>query len=135
MPALHAVHDGDPRKELMKKAGKLVDTELMGNAILVAVYMRPKMARYGTLSLELTDPTRKEDEYQGKVGLVIALGPMAYVDDELTQFHGQRVKVGDWVVFRPSEGWSVTLTRNQVPCRMLTEGNIRMKIPSPDMVW
>src|SRR5258708_1565369 len=71
MPALHAIHDGDPRKELMKKAGKLVDTELMGNAILVAVYMRPKMARYGTLSLELTDPTRKEDEYQGKVGLVL----------------------------------------------------------------
>lgn len=135
MPALHAVHDGDPRKELMKKAGKLVDTELMGNAILVAIYVRPKKAIYGTLSFELPDDTIEEDKNQGKVGLVIALGPMAYVDDELTQFHGQSVKVGDWVVFRPSEGWGMTLTRNQVSCRMLTESNIRMKIPSPDMVW
>jgi co-chaperonin GroES (HSP10) len=97
--------------------------------------VRPKTAQFGTLKLHLTDTTIKEDEHQGKVGLVIALGPLAYVDDEQTQFHGQEVKVGDWVVAKASEGWGLTLTRNQVPCRMLTEANIRMKIPSPDAVW
>jgi uncharacterized protein YpmS len=134
MPALHAVHDGDPRKELMKKVGKL-DMELFGNAILVAIYVRPKTAQFGTLKLHLTDSTVKEDENQGKIGLVIGLGPMAYVDDEVTQFHDQKVEVGDWVVFRPSEGWALTLTRNQVPCRLLTEANIRMRVPRPDSVW
>src|SRR6266853_1046869 len=147
MPALHAVHDTDPRIDLLKKVGMrlkksgnivgepLGGAELFGNAILVAVYVRPKKARYGTLTLDLTDSTIKEDEHQGKIGLVIAMGPLAYEDDEQTQFHGQKVEIGDWVVFRPSEGWGITLTSNQVLCRMLTEGNIRMKINSPDDVW
>ena len=146
MPALHAVHDTDPRLDLLKKVGMSVKkgkivgvplggAELFGNAILAAVYIRPKKARYGTLSLDLSDDTIEEDKNQGKVGLVIAAGPMAYVDDEQSQFYGQKVEVGDWVVFRPSEGWGITLTSNQVLCRMLTEGNIRMKINSPDDVW
>lgn len=136
MPALKAVHTTDPAKEILKKVGKqLTGVELFGNAILVAIYQRPKQAQFGTLKLELADGTRDEDKHQGKVGLVIGLGPMAYQDDEQTQFHGQKVEIGDWVVFRPSEGWQMTLTENQVLCRMLTEGNIRMKIPSPDGVW
>jgi hypothetical protein len=135
MPALHAVHESDPAKEILKKVGKLNGVEFLGNAILVAIYIRPKTAQYGTLKLQLADQTRKEDEYQGKVGLVIAKGPLAFVDDEHVQFHGQNVEVGDWVVFRPSDGWQLTWTRNQVLCRVLTESSIRMKIPSPDAVW
>ena len=60
---------------------------------------------------------------------------MAFVDDEHVQFHSQSVEVGDWVVIRPSEGWALTLTQNEVLCRMVTESAIRMKIPSPDAVW
>jgi hypothetical protein len=150
MPALHAVHDTDPRVDLLKKVGmritktskgeKIVGeplggAEFFGNMILVAVYVRPKKARHGTLTLELADSTVDEDKHQGKVGLVIGLGPLAFVDDDRTEFHGQKVEIGDWVVFRPSEGWAMTLTSNQVLCRHLTEQNIRMKIRSPDDVW
>ena len=136
MPALHAVHTVDPRKEIVKKIGKQLDqVKLFGNHILVAVYERPKTAQYGTLTLDLPDATRGEDKYQGKVGLVVALGPQAYVDDEQTQFHGQKVEEGDWVVFKPSDGWQVTLTGGQVLCRVLVESQIRMKIGSPDAVW
>lgn len=135
MPALQALHDGDPRKELLKKVGDIREMELFGNAILVAIYERPKMAKYGKLELELVDKTRDEDKFQGKVGLVLKLGPMAYVDDEQVQFHDQKVSVGDWIVYRPSDGWQLTLTKNQVPCRMLTESGIRMRISSPDSVW
>lgn len=136
MPALHAIHESDPAKALMKLVGKEVkEFELYGNSILLAVYKRPKEARYGTLKLELADATRKEDEYQGKVCMVLKKGPMAFVDDERVQFNGQDVKVGDWVVIRPSEGWALTLTTNQVLCRMVTESAIRMKIPTPDAVW
>ena len=136
MPALQAVHDTDPKKELMKKIkGSLPMIELHGNAILVAIYVRPQKAQYKTLKLDLADSTRDEDKHQGKVGLVVKLGPQAYVDDETTQFHGQSVKVGDWVVFRTGDGWPITLTENQTLCRVLTEGGIRMKIESPDAVW
>ncbi len=135
MPALHAVHESDPAKELLKKVGKLKDFELYGNAILIAVYERPKTAKFGTLTLELADSTRQEDRFQGKVGLVLKKGPMAFVDDEHVQFHSQNVEVGDWVVIRPSEGWSLILTRNQILCRMVTEAAIRMRVTSPDDVW
>lgn len=136
MPALLAIHDADPKKEIMKKLGKqLASVTLYGNNILVATYMRPKMAKFGTLELQLADATRKEDEYQGKVGLVLKLGPRAYVDDELFQFHGQKVDVGDWVVYRPSDGWQLTMVEGGVLCRMLVESSIKMRIPSPDAVW
>jgi hypothetical protein len=135
MPALLAVHDKDPRKELLKKVGDISDFDLFGNAILIAIYIRPKIATHGTLTLHLPDSTVKEDEYQSKTGLVLKLGPLAYKDDEQTQFHGQTVKPGDWVVYRPSDGWALTLPRNQVLCRMLTESGIRMRIPAPDLVW
>jgi hypothetical protein len=135
MPALHAVHESDPAKELLKKVGSLKAFELLGNAILLAVYIRPKKARFRTLTLDLPDQTRKEDEHQGKVGLVLKKGPLAFVDDEHVQFHGQDVKVGDWVVIRPADGWGLTITQNGVLCRMVTESAIRMKIPSPDAVW
>jgi hypothetical protein len=135
MPALHAVHESDPAKELLKKVGSLKAFELLGNAILLAVYIRPKKARFRTLTLDLPDQTRKEDEYQGKVGLVLKKGPLAFVDDEHVQFYGQDVNVGDWVVIRPADGWGLTITQNEVLCRMVTESAIRMKIPSPDAVW
>lgn len=136
MPALHAVHNSDPKKEILKLVGKqLKDVELIGNAILIAVYKRPKTARYKSLTLQLADQTLKEDDYQGKVGLVVAMGPMAFVDDDRTNFYGQKVEIGDWVVIRPSDGWGLTLTGNEVLCRIVTEGAIRMKIPSPDAVW
>lgn len=136
MPALLAIHDADPKKEIMKKVrGQLADIDLYGNAILVATYIRPKLAQHGTLKLHLSDETIKEDEYQGKVGLVLKLGPRAYQDDENYQFHGQSVKVGDWVVYRPADGWALEITRGNVKCRMLVESSIRMRIPSPDAIW
>ena len=136
MPALLAIHDVDPKKQIMAKVRKqLPDIHLYGNAILVATYLRPKKARFGTLQLDLADSTLKEDEYQGKVGLVLKLGPRAYQDDESFQFHGQKVDPGDWVVYRPSDGWALTIVDGSVLCRMLVESSIRMRIPSPDAVW
>lgn len=136
MPALLAVHEVDPKKEIMKKVRpSLADMTLYGNAILVATYKPPRKARFKTLTLDIPDSLADEFKYQGKVGLVLKLGPMAYKDDDAVQFHGQEVKVGDWVVYRPSDGWALTLSENQVDCRMLVEASIRMKIVSPDAVW
>ena len=39
----------------------------------------------------------------------------------------------DWVVFRPSDGWSVTV--NKVICRILDDTNVRGRIQQPDQVW
>lgn len=135
MPALKALHTTDPKRELLKRVGDLSDFKVSYNQILAAIYERPEDAQFGTMKLKLTDKTREEDRYQGKVGLVLKMGPRAFVDDHERQFYGFQVRVGDWVVFRASDGWQLTLADNQVLCRMFTEWDIRGVVQSPDFVW
>lgn len=141
MPALKALHFGDPKQDMWKKVGDLKWLKIRTNQILVAVYERPKQAQYGTLKLELADNTREEDRYQGKVGLVLKMGPLAFVDDPVngvTFLDEDKCKPGDWIVFRASDGWQMTLTGNGSDaqlCRVFVESDIRAVITSPDQVW
>lgn len=139
MPALKALHFGDPKQEIWKKVGDLKWCKIRANQILVAIYQRPQQAQYGTLKLELADNTRDEDRYQGKVGLVIKMGPLAFVDDDNTHFLDEdKCKVGDWIVFRASDGWQMTLTgdgKDAQLCRVFCEADIKAVITSPDQVW
>jgi co-chaperonin GroES (HSP10) len=130
MSNLKMLHAVDPRDELMKSVGDLSKVKLFNNQILCAVYKRPEKTASG---IYLTDNTRKEDEYQGKVAVVLKKGPMAFQDDAQTAFNGQNVEIGDWVVFRVSDGWQVTV--NGVLCRMLQDIQIRMTIDAPDVVF
>lgn len=143
MPALQAVHATDPRKELLKKVGDISDYRWFHNSIVAAIYHRPNKTTLGGKEFFLPDNLSGktgEDRYQGKVGLVIAKGPLAFVDDERVSFHGQNVEIGDWVVFRASDGFQITLVRGPRPddavlCRVFTEADIRAIVPSPDAVW
>lgn len=128
--ALVMVHAVDPRQQLIENIGNLDGVNIFNNWILIAIYKRPEKTSGGIF---LTDNTRKEDEYQGKVGLVVKKGPLAFVDDDKTSFNGQNVEVGDWVAFRVSDGWSLDV--NGTMCRMLQDTQIRMTIPSPDVVF
>lgn len=123
-------HTVDPREELKKAIGNINDVKIFNNWILCAVYKRPERTASG---LYLTDETRKEDEYQGKVGLVLKKGPLAFVDDDKTAFEGQDANVGDWVVFRSSDGWALNV--NGILCRMLQDIQVRLTVPSPDTVF
>jgi hypothetical protein len=76
----------------------------------------------------------EEYHWQGKVGLIVAMGPQAYVDDDTTKFNGTQNRVGDWVWFRPSDGDAVEV--NEVFCRIFdSERFIKGRIPHPDYVW
>lgn len=120
----------DPVKIIRDKIGDLSSIEIMHNQILIAQYIRPERTKSG---LFLSDQTRNEDRFQGKAGLVLKKGPLAFVDDEHNKFHGQNVQENDWVFFRVSDGFPVTV--NGVLCRMLEEVHVRGKIPSPEVVF
>lgn len=122
-------HKGDPAKELLAKFGKLDDATVKMNRILVAYYIRPEKTKSG---IHLPDSVRKEDEWQGKVGLVIKLGPSAYADPNLFAPE-DAVSVGDWVMFRPSAGLDCQIRGHK--CKLLFEGDIEMSISSPDTVY
>jgi co-chaperonin GroES (HSP10) len=130
MAAIAMKHKTDPAKVIWDKVGKLDDVEIFFGNILVAIYEMPEQTKSG---LFLPDKTRDENLYQGKVGLVVKKGPMAFKDDENTKFEGQNVEVGDWVAFRPSDGWPWSI--NKVEYRLLRDVDIKARVAAPDSVW
>lgn len=130
MKALEMVHEVDPREELLKRLGDLSQFEIMGNQVLIAVYERPEKTKGGIV---LPETHRAEDAHQGKAGLVVKLGPSAFVSDHNYDFKGQSVREGDWVAIFVADGKRIVL-RKQL-CRIVDDHHIRMKIPTPDSVY
>ena len=122
-------HERDPAEELREKLGDVSRFTILNTYVLYAVYERPTKTRGGVY---LTDTTKAEDEYQGKAGLVIAVGPMVN-DADSVQLRGSPIRPGDWIAVRPADGWAIKV--NGVLCRMINEKGIHMKIPAPDLVW
>lgn len=123
-------HALDPKKELLSVLGDTANVEIFNNQILVAIYIRPEKTVGGII---LTNTIRDEDKWQGKIGLVIKKGPSAFVDDSKNWFNGVTVDVNDWVIFRPSDGWGLTV--NGIMCRLLDDTVIRGRVSHPDQVF
>lgn len=98
------------------------------NNVLLLTYLKSEFAG---LILK-PDKTIDEDKYQGKVGLVIALGPLAFKDDERTTFGGLTVKVGDFVVFRQSDG--LRLAIDNAHCRLIPDNLIQQITTDPESI-
>jgi co-chaperonin GroES (HSP10) len=126
--AMH--HEADPKETLLKELGDISKMELLNTQVLVAVYIRPEKTKGGII---MTTKARDEDRHQSKVGLIIKTGPSAFVDEGGKWFSNLNLKTGDWIVFRPSDGWNVTV--NGVLCRMFDDTAIRARIPHPDSVY
>jgi len=130
MPFMTMEHEVDPKDKLLKEIGDLSQVEIFNNQILCAVYIRPKKTKSG---IYLSDQTTDEDRYQSKVGLIVKMGPQAFVDETNSWFSDNEAKVGDWIVFRPSDSWSITI--NGVLCRILDDTNVRGRVPNPDIAY
>lgn len=130
MPFALMAHDDDPRQKLLDEVGDIKDVEVFNNQILCAIYFKPEKTQGG---IYLPVETKREDQFQSKVGLVLKMGTSAFDETFREKFSDIRVDLGDWVVFRPSDGWAITV--NGIPCRMLTDDGIRLRIQQPDNVW
>ena len=126
----------DPKQAILKLAGDLSGVEVIGDMILVGIYIRPEKTKGGIF---LTDNSKQEDVFQGKVGLVLKWGPDAFVDPESRNLatggydlYDQRVEVGEWCVFKIGDGWSVTI--NGLSCRLVRDTSIKLKIKDPNIV-
>lgn len=128
--ALRALHDQDPAQEILDAVSEpLRGISVLGSRVLVAIYERPRATAGGIL---LTDTYRGEDVYQGKIGLVIALGDLAFKEDDT--HHWDRVpKVGDWVGFRVGDTWPMLLGKKN--CRMIEDVDVRLILTAPDVVY
>lgn len=122
----------DPKGEMLKAIGDLKDIEISGAKVLVWPEVRSLVRASGLIAG--TDKTAKEDVYQGAVGYVLQVGPLAFQDDpdQNISFKGFTVKVGDWVAFRPSEGERYQI--RGVDCRLFEDALIKMKVKDPSII-
>lgn len=131
MPQLKMQYDEDPAQKILSEIGDLSGIQMMNTQILVAVHIRPNKTKSG---LYLTDTTMDEDKYQGKSGLLIKAGPHAFTPEGKWFQEGINFEVGKtWIIFRPSDGWNITI--NNKLCRMLDDTSIRGVVNDPDMVF
>jgi co-chaperonin GroES (HSP10) len=120
----------DPKKALIEAVGDLSKVKVQKDLVLVGTYIRNEMTAGGIIR---PLDNVKEDEHQGKVGLVLKTGPIAYADWEDEQTAGQDAELHTWVIYQGIHSWQIQL--NGVPCRMVPYDKIRMTIPDPNMVF
>ena len=124
----------DPKQAILNELGDLSGLELFHNQVMVATYIRPERTSGGIF---LPDKTLAEDRFQGKVGLVVKLGPLAFKDDAIAKFGGVKLEEGDWVYYRASDGmelFSVDKTGG-VPCRIFEDTQIKGRVSDPALLW
>ena len=130
MPPMIMQHEVDPKSKLLAELGDLSSVELFNNQILVATYIRPQKTKSG---IYLTDKTTEEDKFQSKVGLLVKTGPSAFEENDEGWFQNEEFNLNDWLVFRPSDGWSITI--HGVLCRILSDTQVKGRVQNPDEVW
>ena len=128
-PYLDAVSKAsDPKAEILKWVGDASQERWLNDRVMVATYARPE--KIG--SLYLPDSEKDENRFQGVVGLLISVGPNAFrfdgayrpvepVEGEtIEEYEARRSslmpKVGDWVVYRPADGFEFAFRR--ASCRI-----------------
>lgn len=104
------------------------------NQILLGIFMRGTAKEIaGGHKLYLPESVVREDQFQGKVGVVLKIGPLAFKSDGRNDFGGQNIQIGDWVVFRVNNGFTIDI--NKVHCRMIEDVHVYGRVADPMTIW
>lgn len=116
MPApLKVVHDTDPKQDIWDEVGRYIEQiEPLGDRVLLVMYERTKQkgdvrTAGGIIVPETKNGSAVEDKWQGKVGMVVKMGPLAFTEDETHKWGGVVPKVGDWVMISVGNSYSFDL--------------------------
>lgn len=120
----------DPKAAIIKAVGDLSKERVTADLVLLGTYIRNEKTAGGIIR---PHDTVKEDEYQGKVGLVLQTGPLAYADWEDDERRGENARLHTWVVYHIKDAWPTQI--NGTACRLIPYDKIRMVISNPAMVF
>lgn len=120
----------DPKKGILAAIGDLSGMDVAADLVLIGTFIRPEKTAGGVIRPK---ENIQEDEFQGKSGLVLKTGPIAYADWEDPAERGQMAEVGAWAVFAIKDGWPVQI--NGVACRFVPYDKIRANVVNPAMVF
>lgn len=135
--AIAQAAEHDPRQALLDSAGPLTDYSIFHNLVLVATYVPPE--KIG--SIIVPDRSMAEARFQGKMGLVLKCGPLAFKDDAVAKFGGVTVEPGDWVLYRPSDGIELFikdwkgLANDGLSCRLIEDSLIKGRVTDPALIY
>lgn len=104
--------------------------QVLHSQVLVMTYVASEVTKGGIIR---PHKAIEEDRFQGKIGMVIAMGPGAFKDDTVAQFHGKKLKVGDWVLTRPADGMEIFYKGNTL--RLFEDVSIKAIISDPSLYW
>ena len=96
--SLYTCDTDDLLAEMKDALGDISKVEIWGNLVMIGVFARPHKTTRGILY----GGTAKEDVWQGKVGVILMIGPDAFPEKAET-FGGRKPQVGDWVWHNANE--------------------------------
>lgn len=120
----------NPKVDILNQVGDLTNEDVLCDLVLVGVYIRPEKTAGGIIRPQ---SNLDEDSYQGKVGLVLKKGPIAWGEWEEDSDRGKSAEVGDWVIFSVKDGWQIMM--NGYPCRLIPYERLRMRVSNPEKVF
>lgn len=120
----------DTRKTIWEIVGGAVEKiNVLHGKVLVAIYVSPEKSKGGII---LTQRNKQEDIWQNQVGLVLKLGPIAFVDDDNNKFGGASVEVDEWVAFSPGDGKRIQI--NGLDCRVIEDTQLMFVVSDPSII-
>jgi co-chaperonin GroES (HSP10) len=122
-------HEADPKKLILDALGSAVPMT-MGAKVCVATYIRPSKTGGGIIR---PDSHKREDVYQGKVGLIIGMGPIAFKETKDVAFGGVVPKLHDWVIFSSTNGSPFSFLG--LHCRFIDDVQLHAIVEDPDSVY
>jgi hypothetical protein len=129
----------DPKAFYLKRCKYFMSKVRCGtNNILVATYFPPEATKIkgpGGTSIDFIIPksVTAESKWQGRVGLLIAKGPMAWKSDDRVDFGGTDYKIGDWVWYDRQDGRQIAIHR--IHCRRLKDVDVSGDTDEPFLVY
>lgn len=115
---------------LAEVESNLPKIRLSRNRLLVATYVEPKTTKGGII---LAQKTLDENRFQGKVGLVLALGPMAFKYDDPEGCQTEAPKVGDWIFYRTSDTFETGFSG--VFSRVIKDDHVIGVVEDPTIIY
>jgi co-chaperonin GroES (HSP10) len=122
----------DFKTTVLEKLGDLSRYEVLGSNVLLATYIEPEKTAGGIIR-----PQRNVEEarWQGKVGLILKLGPTAFQYDGPYEWPAtaRKPSVGDWVMHHASEARELSI--KSTSCKIIDSTLIRLVVPNPADIY
>ena len=122
--------DQDPKQVVLDAILPLIEgLDIYRNEVLVVTAPNRNVSKGGII---IPEKYKKEQRFQGKIGLIVAMGEIAFKDDDLWPDHHRRPKVGTWVFYRTADTSECAI--GGYSCWFIDDNKIRGRCPSCDTI-